>query len=219
MATLAAGTPFDADEVHALTGGNPFFVAEVLGAEGERLPSSARDAVLARLGALDVTARRLLEIAALAGNHVDPALLEPVVGKDPAAYDALVGAGLLVVDGHALRFRHEIARLAVADAIAEPRRSDLHRRILDALLAHGVTDDARLAFHAEAAGDQPRALLHAVAAARRAAGLAAHREAIEHYRRALAASAYLPFGDRARAETLDVLRPSSASSTIGLRPS
>ena len=202
---LVAGTRLDAAEVHALTGGNPYFVAEVLGAGGERLPASARDAVLARVSRLDPAARCLLDAAALAGNRVDPALLEAVVGERGTGYDTLVAAGLLVTDGHALRFRHEIARLAVADAVPEPRRTTLHARILAALLDSGITDDSRLAFHAEGAGDTAALLRYASAAARRAAGLAAHREAIEHYRRALAASEDLAVDDRSRAEILDAL--------------
>ena len=71
-----------------------------------------------------------------------------------------------------LKFRHEIARLAVQDAIPAHRRGQIHARILDALRGLGCDDDARLAFHAEAAGDGPAALGYAAAAARRAAAWA-----------------------------------------------
>ena len=85
----------------------------------------------------------------------------------------------------ALRFRHEIARLAVEGAVAAHRRAAIHARILASLQALGCDDDARLAFHAEAAGDGPAALRYASAAARRAAALASHREAAAQFERAL----------------------------------
>ena len=93
---------------------------------------------------------------------------------------------MLTGDGAALRFRHEIARLAVQDAIPAHRRSLIHARILDVLRRSGADDDARLAFHAEGAGDGPAVLRYAPAAAGPAAsGLGAHREAAAQYERAL----------------------------------
>ena len=116
-----------------------------------------------------------------------------------------MGAGLLVTDAGGLRFRHEIARLAVADAVPQRRGTALHARLLDALTTRGVDDDARLAFHAVGAGDAEAILRHSTAAGRRAAGLTAHREAAAHYRRALAASDVQSADARTRAELLGAL--------------
>jgi DNA-binding CsgD family transcriptional regulator/tetratricopeptide (TPR) repeat protein len=84
-----------------------------------------------------------------------------------------------------LRFRHEIARLAVEQAIGAHRRRALHARILAALEAAGCDDDAQMAFHAEGGDDGPAALRYASAAAHRAAELASHREAAAQFERAL----------------------------------
>jgi DNA-binding CsgD family transcriptional regulator len=73
----------------------------------------------------------------------------------------------------------------VAQAVPEHRRQTIHGLVLSGLLARGCTDDARLAFHAEAAGDGVAVLTHAPAAARHAARLASHREAAAQYERAL----------------------------------
>jgi len=202
---LVAGTPLDAAEVHALTGGNPYFVAEVVSAGEATLPASARDAVLARVSTLPPSSRAVLEAAALAGNRVDPEPVATVVDVGSGDYERLIQAGLLVTDDRALRFRHEIARLAVADAVPEPRRSDLHRGILAALLARGSDDESRLAFHARGAGDDAAVLLHAVAAAERAARSGAHHEAVEHHRHALAAGEALGVDAATRAAELDAL--------------
>ncbi len=70
-------------------------------------------------------------------------------------------------------------------AIAAYRGAAIHARILGALLALGSGEDARLAFHAEAAGDGAAVLRFAPLAARRAAELASHREAAAQFERAL----------------------------------
>ena len=185
MAVLAAGCGLEAAALYRLTGGNPFYVTEVLQSGTGEVPPSARDAVLARVARLDTGARAVLDAAALIGARVELGLLEAVTGSPSPAVDDLLAAGLLAGDGAGLKFRHEIARLAVQDAIPAHRRGEIHARILDALRGLGCDDDARLAFHAEAAGDGPAALRYAAAAARRAAGLGSHREAAAQFERAL----------------------------------
>jgi tetratricopeptide (TPR) repeat protein len=68
---------------------------------------------------------------------------------------------------------------------AAHRRSAIHARILAALHALGCDDDARMAFHAEAATDGPAVLRYAPSAARRATELGSHREAAAQFERAL----------------------------------
>jgi len=168
------------DGLYELTGGNPFFVTEMLraGLTGE-VPATARDAVLARAAGLSGEARQALETAALIGGRIDPRLLD-------AAVDEVVTAGLLVGDGPSLRFRHELTRLAVEQSIPAHRVGRIHASILAGLRALDGDDDARMAYHAEGARDEPAVLHYAVRAARRAAELASHREAAAQYERAVA---------------------------------
>ena len=182
---LAAGSGLEAAALYRLTGGNPFYVTEVVQSGIGQVPPSARDAVLARAARLSGAARAMLDAAALTGARAEPVLLESVTGSLPDAVDELAASGLVTVDGDGLRFRHEIARLAVTEAVPAHRRAALHTSILAALRAAGADDDTMLAFHAEAAGDGAAVLRYAPAAARRAAGLGAHREAAAQYERAL----------------------------------
>jgi DNA-binding CsgD family transcriptional regulator/tetratricopeptide (TPR) repeat protein len=183
--TLASGTGLDAAELYRLTGGNPFYVTEVVQAGLGVVPSSARDAVLARAARLSDGSRELLDVAALIGPRTELDLLTSVQASTLTVLDELLASGLLAEDGGWLRFRHEIARLAVAQAVPARRRAAVHARILAGLGLLGCGDDARMAFHAEAAGDRPAVLHYAPRAARHAAGLASHREAAAQYERAL----------------------------------
>jgi DNA-binding NarL/FixJ family response regulator len=185
VATLSDGTGRDADAVHALTGGNPFFVSEVLCAEQDELPASARDAVLARASRLSPAGREVLDAAALIGERVEPNLLQTVTGAPTEALDEPVSSGLLVADGPGLRFRHEIARRAVEQEVGPHRAANLHGRVLAELEWTGVDDDARLAYHAEGALDGVATLRYATRAGDRSAALDSRREAVEQYRRAL----------------------------------
>jgi DNA-binding CsgD family transcriptional regulator len=84
-------------------------------------------------------------------------------------------------------FRHELARMAVLDTVVSHRRRGLNRRILEVLKEKRdpQTSAARLAHHADEAGDIDSVLAFAPEAARRASRLSAHRDAIAQYERAI----------------------------------
>jgi DNA-binding CsgD family transcriptional regulator/tetratricopeptide (TPR) repeat protein len=172
-------------ELFELTGGNPFLVTEVLECGGQAVPPSAREAVLARVSRLSPDARKTLEVAAVIGNRVEVALLRKAANGSADAIDECLTAGALLSDAEGFRFRHEIARRAVEEALPAHRRTELHQRVLDLLVDTGCTDSARLAHHAEDAGAAADVLEHAPRAARIAASLGAHREAATQYARAL----------------------------------
>jgi DNA-binding CsgD family transcriptional regulator/tetratricopeptide (TPR) repeat protein len=179
--------PVDADELHRRTGGNPFFVTEVLGAPGEDVPATVRDAVLARAAQLDADARRLLDAVAVVPGTTELSLLETVAGDELAHLEDCLASGMLRAEGKAVGFRHELARRAVEESLPPDRSRGLHSAVLSALTAasKGELDHARLAHHAEAAGDVEAVNVHARAAAEHAAAVGAHREAAAQYARAL----------------------------------
>ncbi len=193
----AAGA--DPAQLFGVTGGNAFFVTEALSAGTGRVPPTVRDAVLARVARLDEESQRALEVVALAGARAETGLLVDLLAHGLTAIDEPLDRGLLrQVDGDVV-FRHELARLAVADEVPVGRSVHIHRRLLAAFIARGA-DPALLAHHAEAAGDVDAVLAFAPVAAARAAELGAHQEAVRQYRRALRHADRL--ADSQRAELL-----------------
>jgi DNA-binding CsgD family transcriptional regulator/tetratricopeptide (TPR) repeat protein len=185
VAELAAPYGVDVEALHQVTGGNPFFVTEVLAAGKPEVPPTVRDAVLARAGRLSASARRLLDLVAVAHPRTETWLIEAEASL--ADLDECLASQMLVSSSDAVMFRHELARLSVEESIAPGRARELHRIVLAALREppHGTPDLARLAHHAEGAGDGRAVLELAPAAAQRAASLGAHREAAAQYARAL----------------------------------
>jgi len=200
VARLAEPHGIDAGELYRKTAGNPFFVVEALATGAEQIPHTVRDAVLARAMRLSPAARTLLEAAAVVPPQAELWLLEALVGE--ASLDRLdecLTSGMLTAEPAGVMFRHELARLAVEESVAPNRRSDLNRKALAALAdpPNGSADLARLAHHAEAAGDGKAVLEYAPAAGERAASLGAHREAAAQYARALRFGDRLPLTERA----------------------
>jgi len=202
VAQLAAPHGVDADEVYAKTAGNPFFVVEALAAGTAAVPDTVRDAVLARAARLDGEARALLDAVSIVPQRAELWLLEALAGEAVGRLEECLASGMLTAESTGVAFRHDLARLAIEESIALDRRVGLHRCALAALVAEPSSslDPARLAHHAEEAGDAAAVLRFAVPAAENAAALGAHREAAAQYARALR------FGDRlSPAERADLL--------------
>jgi DNA-binding CsgD family transcriptional regulator/tetratricopeptide (TPR) repeat protein len=202
----AAGSGVGAEELHATTGGNPFFVTEVLAAPGGSVPVTVRDAVLGRIATLSDDARQVLAAAAVLAWPSGLDQLTAVAEVPRGAVDECVRRGVLVAEGRGLRFRHELARRAVEDTLLPGVRAQLHGRALRTLRATGTRNDGRLATHAAAAGEAAAVLEFAPRAAAGAARLGAHREAAEGYRLALRyADAVLGEADPRHRELLETL--------------
>ncbi len=195
---ISERTDLDADELHQRTGGNPFFITEAV-ASGAILPTTVRDAVLARVSRLTPAARRVAEVAAVLGARCEGWALVAMTGPEAAAASECESAGILVAGDTTWSFRHELARQAILDAISPTRQLTLHADALAALREQPGTraDLARLAHHAVGAASRADVLTYAPAAARQAAAVGSHRAAAELYRRAIDVADDLPAAERA----------------------
>jgi DNA-binding CsgD family transcriptional regulator len=203
VATLAEPLGVDAEELYRTTSGNAFFVTEALAAKAAEIPSTVRDAVLARAARLTPGARRLLDAVAVIPPQAELWLLASLVDDALDPLEECLSSGMLGSLSEGVAFRHELARLAIEESLPPNRKLELHRKALRALEdpPSGDPDFARLAHHAEAAGNAKAVLEFAPAAGARAASLGAGREAAAQYARALRFSDGL--GLEARGELLD----------------
>jgi DNA-binding CsgD family transcriptional regulator len=198
---LAKGTGVEPAALHRLTAGNPFFVTEALAAGQGQLPATVRDAVSARLSRLSSAGQETVRAASVLGQTFEPSLLREVAGSGLIAVEECVQRGMLQLDNELLRFRHELAQLAIRQALHPTDLQALHGRALVALRRAAADHPGRLAHHAVEAHDSAAVLELAPEAARRAARLGAHREAVAHYAAALRFASELD--ERARAELLE----------------
>lgn len=177
----------DAHALYELTGGNPFYVQEVLAAPDAAVPATVQDAVMARIGHLADVARASAEVVAVLPAPAEPWLLDECGAMTGA--DEAVRAGVLRRFGDAVGYPHELARRAVRHSMPAGRWRLLNGQVLDILVAHDA-DPARLTHHAVEA-DRPDAIArYAPVAARRARELGSHAEAFQHYGRALERAGY-----------------------------
>jgi DNA-binding CsgD family transcriptional regulator/tetratricopeptide (TPR) repeat protein len=187
---LAGSTSLDPERLLEITGGNPFFLTELLvqSTDGGNIPQTIGDAIDARLAGTSAEVLRLLEFASCWPGAIPLDVLLALPPED--GYDALteaVGKGLLTESGRKLSFRHEIARLALYDRLGHPRRIEAHRFFLDHLSKQAdlASHLDMIVHHARGAENEELLLRYAPLAADNAANLGAHREAARFLEHAL----------------------------------
>jgi DNA-binding CsgD family transcriptional regulator/tetratricopeptide (TPR) repeat protein len=198
-----AGIDVDVPKVHQRTGGNPFFLAEVLHMQSDRnadVPFSVVSAIRARVLELPETTREMLTFAAVLGREIDVQVLAVLVKRSlPSLTATLMPAverRLITTQQKgtvSYRFVHVLVQQALYLAIPVDRRMWLHDRVLVALeqtVGANLNYASDLAHHAmrsiEVPGGQRRAFTLARRAARVASDRLAYEEAADWYTRALA---------------------------------
>lgn len=175
---LGGFTDDEAAEVHRITGGNPFFVSEVVAAGVDAVPTTVRDAVLGRIAVLGPEVRELLRRLSVVPGVAERWLVEDLA-TGPGALVAAETSGVLLGDADGLAFRHELARRAVESSLTATERRTAHREVLDALLRAGGVSRARLVHHAALGGRDRELVEIGPEAAAEAARQGAHRQCAE----------------------------------------
>jgi DNA-binding CsgD family transcriptional regulator/tetratricopeptide (TPR) repeat protein len=153
------------DALHTRTGGNPFFLEELVASSGEMpgahpeapLPWTVAELVRSELDDLAPEVRAMVNAAAVLGRRFSFDVLAAVTGtQEDELIDRLrtaIDQGLLVeVDPDVFGFHHELAREAVESALLGRERRRLHEAALAALREAGSRDHVALADHARGAG-------------------------------------------------------------------
>ena len=187
--------------IHARTGGNPFFVREVISLMGDGdltrmdgVPPGVQAVVRRRVSQLSPGAQQVLQIASVLGSLFETDVISEVLGGQNVAgvLDRAIDAGLVVAvpspvpRSATFRFAHVIIGEALAAELNPEQRAFRHAAVAKALFSQHPDDAhaAEIALHAAAGTSLGTAAL-AVDASTRAARLAsahgAHSEAARHW--------------------------------------
>jgi adenylate cyclase len=211
--------------LHRESGGNPFFLLELLRALFETgvlrqdeggwntrpgasiptpgtlpLPDTVSEAIRERLRRLPAAARQVLEAGAVLGVSFEHDLVDQTSGRGEEevveALDALLKRQLLVEEGGAYRFIHALTRDVVYGDLSYGRRRLLHRRAGRALETLEPERSVALAHHFERGERMERAITYLIEAGEKALRVAAPQEACAHLSRARALFDTLPADPR-----------------------
>ena len=213
--------------IHETTGGNPFFLiqllpllksgGEVSGEVAALLPQTARDAITQQVEGLPGGARRLLTVCAAIGREFGVATLAHASGiAEPELGDFLdtaCRAGIISRrrgNPPTYRFGHILVRDVLYEELESGQRATLHRKIGEALedlfrsnLEPHLTTIAHHYVEAVTAGCEEKAIEFCDLAGKSASTRLAYEEAAAHYATALSlVDAYFGKDDARRCDLL-----------------
>ena len=195
------------------------------------VPASLHASLMARLDRLG-SAKEVAQVGAVIGREFSHPLLAAVAGKPElelqSALDRLIEAGLLFRQGAppdaSYLFKHALVQDAAYGTLLRERRRALHARIADAI-EESFADIAEnqpelLAKHCAEAGSDERAIKYWRTAGEKAVRRASNREAIGHFRQALALNEkQAPDEDRSLTEARPVCTPQKVAMEESTRAS
>jgi len=154
--TLMKNAGIKNDNLYDRTGGNPFYVTEVLAYKNDELPSSIKEAVIAHTSKLPADTKELLEIISVIPTKVEIELLRKLFTKAEDHIDHCINKAILITENKLISFRHELARLAILNSIPEMKRIKLHQKVLNCLVETNNQQAllAQIVHHASQAGDK-----------------------------------------------------------------
>jgi DNA-binding SARP family transcriptional activator len=188
----------------ARTGGNPFFLEEILreaqeaGRDVKGPPAGVRDVIGRRLARLDDSTLRALDVAAVCGLEFDVTILAGVEHRPVVevleALDGATDAALVATTDQRGRyaFAHALVGETIVSALPASRRARLHLQIADVLADRhdaGELGAGEVVGHLRGAGTLAggeRLATWELAAAREATAALAHSDAAAHYEAAMA---------------------------------
>ncbi len=182
--------PTAAARIHARTHGQPLFTEQLAAHEGEDLPGPLAQLLDRRLLGLDGPARDAVRVLGVAGRALDEHLLAAAGGLAPdataSALRTLRERRLLSEPAtHGFELRHPLLGEAVRRGLLPSEASETSRRLATALAERPDSNAAEVAAHWRAAQCPAEELAWQVRAASTASGRLAHREAADHWIRAL----------------------------------
>ncbi len=183
------------DTVFRRSEGIPYFVEELTRSAARGcidMPDTLRDALNVRVQNLSDEAQQVVELAAVAGNHVGHELLATVAGGAAVDLDRglreAIDSSVLTADETGYGFRHALLREVVHDDLLPGQHARLHARFAAHLesrpeLVSPGTAPLEIAHHWSAAHEVTKAFTWSITAAR--SDVAAYHEALKMYERAL----------------------------------
>jgi len=180
---LAKTRGYSGEDVYGISGGNPFYVNEILASYSPGIPDNIKDTILSVFNRLNANTRQVCELLAVTPTGLETDYLEQLEPQYAALLATCLETKIILLKDDRLFFKHELYRRTIESSLSPFTRILLNKRILtafrDRFESNGETE--RIIHHAKNANDHPTVVHYAPIAARQAAALGAHTEAAKLY--------------------------------------
>ncbi len=184
---LAAEKGYKGEDVYSISGGNPFYVNEILASYSTGVPDNIKDAVLSVYNRLPGNTKEIWDIMSVLPTGLEAKYLEKIAPQYEAAIEYCLNMRILVMNDDVFLFKHELYRRTIEESLSPFKRIAHHKKILELLRNsfEETNQTERIIHHAKNANDYDTVLHYAPIGAKQAAMVGAHTQAARLYYTAL----------------------------------
>ena len=187
---MAAEKGYSGEDVYGITGGNPFYVNEILSSYSLGIPDNVKDSIISAFNRQEGKTREIWELLSVIPTSFELKYLEKFEPSYATALERCIASQILLVkEGHIL-FKHELFRRTIEASLSPLKRISLNKTVLNLFKESFEQNEQleRIIHHAKNANDYELVVCYAPLAARHAALVGAHTEsrrlfltAVEYY--------------------------------------
>lgn len=180
---MAIEKKYSGEDVFNITGGNPFYVSEVLSNYSLGVPENIKDSILSAYNRTEEVSKQVWELLSVIPSAFEIKYLERIEPAFTSSIESCLQHQILLIKDGCIHFKHELFRRTIEASLSPLRRILLNKKVLE-LLHESFEDNGeieRIVHHAKNANDYERVVHYAPLAAAKAAAVGAHIEASKLY--------------------------------------
>jgi ATP/maltotriose-dependent transcriptional regulator MalT len=180
---LAAEKGYNGKDVYNISGGNPFYVNEILAGYSVGVPDNIKNAILSTYNSAGEKTRRVWDLLSVVPVSFELKYLEMLEPQYAAAIENCIEKKILIISEGQIFFKHELYRRTVEISLSPFKRVLLNKNILEMFRKSFEKNNEieRIIHHAKNANAYGIVLQYAPLAAKQASAVGAHIEASKLY--------------------------------------
>ncbi|MDP4261791.1 MAG: LuxR C-terminal-related transcriptional regulator [Bacteroidota bacterium] len=174
---------YSGEDVYSISGGNPFYVNEILASYSPGVPDNIKTSVLSSYNGATERTKQVWELLSVIPASFEIKYLEKFEPLYAGAIENCLEKKILIInDGH-IYFKHELFRRTIETSLSPLKRVALNKRVLGLLRESFEQNQEieRIIHHAKNANEYEVVVQYAPLAATQAASVGAHIEASKLY--------------------------------------
>ena len=180
---MAIEKGYSGQDVYSISGGNPFYVTEILSSYSVGVPDNIKDAILSTYNRLEETTRQIWDLLSVIPSGFEIKYLEMFEPLYSFSLESCLQAKILFLKDGNIFFKHELFRRTIETSLSPLKRIALNKKILT-LLQESFEENQeieRIIHHAKNANEYDLVVRYTPLAASNAACIGAHIEASRLY--------------------------------------
>ncbi len=174
---------YDGENVYTISGGNPFYVNEILASYSPGIPDNIKDSILSVYNRQDEKTRTAWDLLSILPEGFNIKYLETIDPLYSGAIQNSLESKIIILKDETLFFKHEIYRRTIEASLSPFTRVRYNKKMLDVFRKsfEQNQDFEKIVHHAKNANEYELVVQYAPLAAERAACIGSHIEASKLY--------------------------------------